>query len=134
MTDDWPAKHVEGSAEDQYDPELRSVLRQWEAPDVPASLDARVLDSYRRHMNREPLWRRFFTTSVRVPLPVAVAAMALLVIALALAVSRPVSERCLPAQHAAQAPADQPIVVRTSLAGFEPVEDVNLSVVTEQLQ
>lgn len=133
MTDDWPAKHVEGSAEDQYDPELRSVLRQWEAPDVPASLDARVLESYRRQTSREPLWRRFFTTSVRVPLPVAVAAMALLMIALALVVSRPVSERSLPAQQV-QAPADQPIVVRTSLAGFEPVEDVNLSVVTEQLQ
>ncbi len=133
MTDDWQAKDVRDSAEDHCDPELTSVLHEWKAPDIPASLDARVLDSYRRQMTREPLWRRFFTTSVRVPLPVAVAAMTLLVVALGVAVSRPAVVPPQPGQYV-QAPADQPMVVRTSLAGFEPVEEVNVSVVTEQLQ
>lgn len=133
MTDDWRAEDEKDNAEDRSDPALRSVLREWEAPQVPASLDARVLDSYRRKVSREPFWRRFFTTSVRVPLPLAVAVMALLVIALALALSRPGVEPGVPAQFV-QAPADQPIVARTSLAGFEPVEEVNVSVVTEQVK
>ncbi len=133
MTDDWRAKDGMDNAEHDCDPALRSVLREWEAPEVPSSLDARVVDSYRRKVNREPFWRRFFTTSVRVPLPMAVAVMMLLAIALALAVSRPGTERTLPAQYV-QAPADQPIVVRTDLAGFEPVEEVNVSVVTEQIK
>jgi len=132
MTDDWRAKDNNDNVEDR-DQAVRSLLREWEAPEVPASLDARVLDSYRRKVNREPFWRRFFTASVRVPLPVAVAVMALLVIALALAMSRPGVERTLPGQYV-KAPADQPIVARTSLAGFEPVEEVNVSVVTEQVK
>jgi len=133
MTDDWRAKDGTKEAEDHGDPALRSVLREWRAPEVPPSLDARVRDSYRRKVNREPVWRRFFSTSVRVPLPLAVAVMALLVIALALAISRPGVQPALPAQYV-QAPADQPLVVRTNLAGFEPADEVNVSVVTEQLQ
>jgi hypothetical protein len=118
----------------RYDPELRSVLREWEAPEVPASLDARVLDSYRRKMNPEPFWRRFFTSSVRVPLPLAVAVMALLVIALTLALTRPVGQPLLPAQYVQAPAADPPIVARTSLAGFEPAEELSVSVVTEQVK
>lgn len=132
MTDDW-RQDDKNNSEDRYDPTLRAVLREWEAPEPPASLDARILESYRRKVNREPFWRRFFTSSVRVPLPVAVAVMALLVVALALVVSRPGTERNLPTQYV-QAPADQPIVARTSLAGFEPMEEVNVSVVTEQIK
>ena len=132
MNDDWREEEKD-NVEDQGDPALRSVLREWKAPEVPASLDARVLDSYRRKVNREPFWRRFFTASVRVPLPLAVAVMMLFAVALALALSRPGVQSAVPAQYV-QAPADQPIVARTSLAGFEPMEEVNVSVVTEQVK
>jgi len=133
MNDDWRAKNGIYDADDEADPRLRSLLREWQAPDVSRSLDARVLDSYRREVNRQPFWARFFTTSVRVPLPLAVAVMALLAIALALAVRTPDVGRTLPAQHV-EAPSDEPIVVRTNLAGFEALEEVSVSVVTEQLK
>jgi len=131
MTDDLSGKNLTG--ESATDRKLSGVLRQWEAPDVPVALDARVLESYRQRKGREPWWRRFFTTSVRVPLPLAVAAMLLLVASLTFTLSRQPVGRDLPPQ-VAQAPADQPMVVQTSLAGFEPVEEVNVNVVTEHLQ
>ena len=134
MTDDLSGKNLTDNPENAADKGLSEVLRQWKAPDVPVSLDARVLQSYRRKSGRrEPLWRRFFTTSVRVPLPLAIAAMVLMVVSLSLTLSRQPVGRDLPPQ-VAQAPADQPMVVRTSLAGFEPVEEVNVNVVTEHLQ
>ncbi|RPI24422.1 MAG: hypothetical protein EHM61_17155 [Acidobacteria bacterium] len=133
MTDDRLDKDGSGSAPYGSDPELTSALRQWKAPGVSDALDARILDSYRRRVSREPLWRRFFTTSVRVPLPVAVAVMALLVIALTLVVNRPAAGVIAPGQYV-QATADQPVVARTSLAGFQAVEEVNVSVVKEQRQ
>lgn len=133
MTDDLSGRNQADNPDDAADKRLSSVLRQWKAPDVPVGLDARVLRSYRRKRGPEPLWRRFFTTSVRVPLPLAVAAMILLLVSLTLTLSRPAVEGKLPPQMA-QAPADQPMVVKTSLAGFEPVEDVNVNVVTEHLQ
>ncbi|MBS1809141.1 MAG: hypothetical protein JST84_13340 [Acidobacteria bacterium] len=60
--------------------ELTDVLKAWQPPNVPASLDQHILASYRQQMNRVPFWRRFFTTSIPVPLPIiAIQAMLFLV-------------------------------------------------------
>ncbi|MEO5924954.1 MAG: hypothetical protein ABIR70_14130 [Bryobacteraceae bacterium] len=53
------------------DDELKHALRQWKAPDAPASLERRVL--------REPWWRWLLTGSVRVPVPALIAAAVLVV-------------------------------------------------------
>ncbi len=61
------------------DQELNRLLREWRAPDAPASLDARVL------AHRRPWWSVLLTGTVRVPIPVGVAlAVILMVMALAL--------------------------------------------------
>lgn len=52
--------------------ELSEVLEAWEAPHAAPALDQRILASYRQQVNRVPFWRRFFTTSIPVPLPLVV--------------------------------------------------------------
>lgn len=71
------------------EPELDQALTAWEPPEVPLSLDQRVLASYRQHVHRRSWlgswlgswWERFFTTSIRVPLPVVAIQVLLLLIA-----------------------------------------------------
>jgi hypothetical protein len=113
------------------DPELQRLLEEWKAPSASDSLDRRILASYRAHVRPRPLWRRFFTASVRVPLPVAIAAA--LVFVFALWGARP---RTAPLQSAAtltglrQASQEEiRVVSRASLAGFMPVEEMSVSVV-----
>jgi len=72
-----------GAAEDE---KLRSVLRAWQAPGAPPSLDARVITAYRRRLNAGPLWKRLLTATIPVPAPVAVIFVALLLAATLLAV------------------------------------------------
>jgi hypothetical protein len=57
---------------------LNRLLASWQTPETPGELDQRVLASYRRHFNRERLWRRWLTGSVRIPIPIAAAAVLLL--------------------------------------------------------
>jgi hypothetical protein len=47
------------------DPELRSLLREWQAPALPASLEDRVL------RRQESWWRFLLRGYIRVPIPVA---------------------------------------------------------------
>ncbi|HZS09581.1 MAG TPA: hypothetical protein VFD58_32435 [Blastocatellia bacterium] len=63
------------------DRELGALLESWVAPDVPRSLDARVMAAYREQFShrRMPLWKRILTSSIHVPIPVA-AAIAVLMI------------------------------------------------------
>lgn len=61
--------------------ELTDVLKEWQAPNVAPSLDQRVLASYRQQVHRVPFWRRFFTTSIPVPLPLIVIQAMLFLIA-----------------------------------------------------
>lgn len=61
--------------------ELKSLLRTWQAPEAPESLEARVLNAYR--LRRAALWKWLLTGSVRVPVPVAAAALAALALSLA---------------------------------------------------
>jgi len=62
-----------------FDEELRSVLRRWQAPEAPPSLDRRVASSFSAQRLKSALWRRILTATVAVPMPVA-AAVALLFI------------------------------------------------------
>jgi hypothetical protein len=98
------------------DRELNALLREWEAPAAPATLDARVLPE------RRSWWQWMLTGSVRVPVPAAAAA--LLLVALAFAAGR------LTQPAAAEPPVAQEHPT-TSLADFRPVEQVELRVVGE---
>ena len=121
----------------ERDEELSRLLERWSAPVVPDGLDERVLTAYRRQTGaREAWWSRLFTASVRVPLPVAIGVLMLLIVSAALALRPPVptaptagtTRPSEPVQTALRA--DMPVVSRTSLAGFKPVDEVTATVVT----
>ena len=90
------------------DPKLSELLREWQAPGAPPSLDARVL------CKRERWWSFLLTGSIRVPVPVGVAIAAILLV-MAAALLR---------QRAAA-----PVVSPVSLVDFRPVEDLNVRVI-----
>jgi hypothetical protein len=87
------------------DDELNRLLSRWGAPQKPASLHGKIFG------RRLPAWRRLWTMSLRIPLPVA-ASIALLFV-LSLYYFRPVEPR--------ETPGSAP----TSLAGFQPVRQLN---------
>ena len=123
----------------ERDEELSRLLQRWTAPVVPEGMDEHVLTAYRRQTGHEPWWSRLFTASVRVPVPVAVGVLMLLIVTAALALRPPAasptagtagpSEPVQAARHA-----DVPVVSRTSLAGFQPVNEVTATVVTDQVE
>jgi hypothetical protein len=125
--------------DDNRDPALKRVLQEWRAPEVSGDLDRRIMEDYRKTTGARSLWRRFLFTSVRVPLPVAVAALALLFIAAAVAIRRQPDLTTVPpatmgpgglqASHS-----EPPLVIHTSLEGFQPVPDVNVTVMEENRQ
>jgi hypothetical protein len=117
------------------DPELGRLLEEWTVPALPDTLDRRVLDSYRTQVGRAPLWQRFFTTSLRVPLPVAVAL--LLILALAFWVPRRKPEPPMETSEPLAGPRTAQVQVHASaipvsgsLAGFEPVREMNVTVLS----
>ena len=121
------------------DPQLARLLEEWTVPALPDALDRRVLTSYRAQVGRAPLWKRFFTTSLRVPLPVAVAV--LLILALAFLAPRrkatPPMETSEPlaGPRTAQAQIEPKSVSPvSSLAGFEPVREMNVTVLSADAQ
>jgi len=59
------------------DDELRGLLRLWQAPRTPSSLDNRVLAAAAPSMFKR-YWRWLATGSIRVPVPVGIAACVLL--------------------------------------------------------
>ena len=114
------------------DPELDRVLDQWSVPAVPLSLDRRVMASYRAHFRPQPIWRRFLTASVRIPLPVALAAMLLLAFAFYGSRRQPPAQETLDStesQRTAQL-SNSAVVTRTRLAGFQPVQDMNVTMLS----
>ena len=122
--------------ETMRDEKLQGLLRKWEAPVVPDGLDERVMKAYRRQAGTaEPFWRRWFTSSIRVPVPVALVVALFLIFTAALAL-RPESppptavtpDTSGPVRAAQRA---VPVVTGTSLAGFQPVSEVTASVVQE---
>jgi hypothetical protein len=122
----------------ERDGELAALLRKWEEPQVPAGLDARVIEAYRSGLVREPLWKRLFTFRLSVPLPVALAALVLLLLSATALVRQGLEPKDEVPQVAGSGAETQtargleaPVVTQTSLAGFEPVDDVNVLVMQE---
>jgi len=64
----------------EHDP-LNSVLREWEAPEPPSAVDARVRAAYRQ-AHRPSLWRRIWSARVTIPVPVLAAALLLIAAAI----------------------------------------------------
>jgi hypothetical protein len=87
------------------DEELKNLLQQWRAPDMPPDLRERAL---------RPHERRRIPSHIRVPTPVAA-----LVLAALLALGF----------FALQRPAKPPVEAGASLASFQPAEDLNLRIV-----
>ena len=77
-----------GDAEFSDDAELSTLLRAWDAPGPSARSRERLLAEFRASVVRAPLWRRAFTTELRVPLPVAACAVLALVASLFAVYSR----------------------------------------------
>jgi hypothetical protein len=121
----------------EHDRELGRLLEEWNVPSLPDTLDARVRTLFRERMAPPPLWRRLLGTSIRVPLPVAVAVLLLLVLAVA------IPRRSGPAPEVESAETLEPTravraetpegAKRSSLAGFEPVREMNVTVLSEGL-
>jgi hypothetical protein len=115
--------------------DLDDALGAWAAPDVPPSLDRRVLASFRELSPAQPFWVRFFTATVRVPVPVAAAAVVLLLLSAAIVLKPQPSG--LPAASGVGSPtraadrAEAPVVTRTSLAGFQPTRESGGTIVLE---
>jgi hypothetical protein len=98
------------------DPKLSELLREWQVPEAPASLDRRVLDLCGRPDSARKRWLFLLTGSVRIPVPVGLAiAAALVAMTGALALRRPVE------------PVQAPMPV--NLVEFRPVQDVNVRVI-----
>ena len=103
----------------EHDP-LNSVLREWEAPEPSAAVDARVRTAYRA-AHRPSLWRRIWSAQVTIPVPALAAALLLLLLAPVLWLQlRPHS----PApQPATVTPAGEGYMTRIETAGFKPLPD-----------
>ena len=94
------------------DPKLRELLREWQLPGAPPSLDRRVLGE------SQPWWRNLITGSIRVPVP-AVIAVFLVILALAVSLTgrRP-----------------SPVATTVSLKEFQPVENPNVRIIRITLE
>jgi hypothetical protein len=117
------------------DEELRKVLRQWEAPVVPDGMDEHVVAAYRRQTGiAAPLWKRWLSSSIRVPVPVALVVALLLIFTAALAL-RPTSPPPTAVAPGAPGPVraaqQAPVEPGTSLAGFQVVQEITATVMQE---
>jgi hypothetical protein len=129
------------SANREQDKELKDlkfsrVLQEWQAPPISGELDARILAEYRAIAKKESVWRRFFFASIKIPVPVAITLVLLVCLAAVFELRRPVIVRIEPSEYAnpGMIPAayrEPPIVTHTSLDGFQPVADVNVTVSEE---
>lgn len=96
----------------EQDP-LQSLLREWEAPEPPPAMDARVEAAYRASQ-RGSLWQRLWTFRVSIPVPVLAAA--LLLIAAGVWIERRSSPPVRPSSPAGY-------ITRLESAGFQPLPD-----------
>jgi hypothetical protein len=124
-----------GSADDgvERDPTLSDLLRAYCAPPPSDELDERILRAYRRQVVKEPFWRRFFSSSVRVPLPLLISAVLLLIVSAVLVLRRASDDPGLRPSYAgsgspAVAQIERPVVTQTNLAGFQPLDEVSVTV------
>jgi|KBSMisStaDraftv2_1062788.scaffolds.fasta_scaffold582952_2 hypothetical protein len=93
------------------DPQLRQLLREWQVPGAPPSLDAKVLG------RRRSWWSFLLSGQIHVPVPVGFAVAAALVVMTAITVR---DHRRLPAQPA------RPLF---NLRDFQPVQNIQVRVI-----
>jgi hypothetical protein len=99
------------------DPKLSELLREWQVPNAPGSLDRRV-SGLRGAGSKKSWWRFLLSGSVRIPVPVGLAiAVLLLAMAGALVLRR---------TGGSTTPAAVPSI---SLVEFRPVTDLNVRVI-----
>jgi hypothetical protein len=98
------------------DPQLHQLLRQWEAPNAPPSLDDRVLDG------RISWWRFLLTGQIRVPVPLGLAMVAAL-IAMGVFLARDRQ------RAAAPPPAAEAAHAIFNLKDFRPVQEVRVRII-----
>jgi hypothetical protein len=101
------------SVEPEDDPQLRSLLKEWDVPGSPLSLNARILR--RRWVG----WRFFITSSIRIPVPVGVV-VAIVVVGLAAVVVQ---------DHHKVPPKPDAMAGNVSLKDFRPVENANVRII-----
>jgi len=94
--------------EPKDDPKLSELLKEWQVPGAPPSLDERVLGPRRKW------WSFLLTGSIRVPVPVGVALAAILLVMGAALVRQQAPPR-----------ADSPV----DLVDFRPAQDLNVRVI-----
>ena len=97
---------------------LNSVLREWEAPEPPSALDARVRAAYRA-AHQPSLWLRMWTFRVTMPVPVLAALLLVAAVAFLQFRSRPPAPR--PATTVPMP--DGGYMTRIETAGFKPLPD-----------
>jgi hypothetical protein len=97
----------------EHDP-LNALLREWEAPEPPPALHARVRAAFRETVKPSP-WQRLW--SVRISIPVPVLAAVLLMVAVGVWLQ---SRSGPPARTA---PASPGYITRMESAGFQPLPD-----------
>lgn len=102
---------------------LCSLLHEWEAPQPPAVLEARVREAYRA-WRRPTFWERLWSFRVSVPVPVLAAAVLLVAAGLWLA-RRPVP----PQPPAPVVPAAVGYMTRLETTGFQPLPDGEIRVI-----
>ena len=61
------------------DPELQTLLRQWQLPRSSPELDRRVLMAYRNQVSSDGRWKRLVFRSIPIPLPLAAVLILVLV-------------------------------------------------------
>jgi hypothetical protein len=95
------------------DPQLRDLLREWEVPGAPLSLNERILG------RRQAWWRFLITGSIRIPVPVSVL-VAIVVVGLAAAVVQ---------DHRKVPPKADATAGNVSLKGFRPVKNAKVRII-----
>lgn len=93
------------------DRKLSELLKEWELPGAPRSLDRRVLGP------RQNRWIQFLTGTVPVPVPVMAAIAAILALMAVVLIRR---------QSAPSSPLPAPSF---NLADFRPVQDLNIRII-----
>ena len=97
----------------EQDP-LNTLLREWEAPEPPAALDARVRAAYRDAV-KPTLWQWLWSFRISIPVPVLAAALLVVMAGVWL------QTRSGPPARPAAAPPGY--VTRLESAGFQPLPD-----------
>lgn len=103
--------------------DLQPVLREWEAPQPSAEMDARVLAAF-RNTRRGSWWRRIWSARVTIPVPILAAALLLLAV-IAIFEMRSASRVVTtpPANPATVTVPDAGYTTKIETAGFKPLPD-----------